>query len=95
MSWYHDIIMKYLRNEIELGAAVRAARHLRKMTQAELATKARVSRSFIITLERGQGPRAEIGRVLRVLKALGFRLTLEEDTTPDFAQALQQLLDRD
>lgn len=95
MSQYHDITMDYLRNEIELGAAIRTARRSRKMTQMQLAAKAQVSRSFLITLERGQGPRAEIGRVLRVLRALGLRLALEDDTTPDFSQALQQLLERD
>jgi transcriptional regulator with XRE-family HTH domain len=62
------------------------------MTQAELAQKARVSRSFIIGLERGTNQGAEAGRIFLVLKALGLRLTVEEDTSPTFEEAFQDLL---
>jgi hypothetical protein len=62
------------------------------MTQVELAGKAHVSRSFIIGLERGTNQGAEAGRVFLVLKALGLRLVVEEDTSPTFEEALQDLL---
>ena len=53
-----------------LGAAVRSARKRHGLTQARLAATAKVSRLFVIELEAGH-PRAELGKVLSVLDALG------------------------
>lgn len=93
MSWYGDIV-DFVRNEIELGQAVRDARKGLGWTQATLAEKAQVSRAYVITLEQGAGARAELGRALRVIRALGAQLALVPDPTPSYSDALTQLLDR-
>lgn len=85
-------MQQMMRNEIELGHALKAERLRRGMTQAELAELAHVSRAFIIGIERGTAHRAEIGRVFRVIRALGFGVTMLQDETPDFTEALRQLL---
>lgn len=53
----------------DVGAAIRAARRARGMTQAELAAHAGVGRQWLVALERGH-PRAELGKVLTVLQTL-------------------------
>lgn len=59
----------YIESAEGLGATIRQARKRQALTQAELAQLADVSRSFIIDLEDGH-PRAELGKVLSVLRAL-------------------------
>ena len=61
----------------ELGLAVRRARADRGWTQAELASRARVGRPWLSELETGKRT-AELGRVLSVLDALGFAITLTD-----------------
>lgn len=53
-----------------LARIVRATRTRRRLTQAQLAEAAGVSRLFVIEIEKGH-PRAEIGKVLTLLDALG------------------------
>ena len=53
-----------------LARIVRATRTQRRLTQAQLAEAAGVSRLFVIEIEKGH-PRAEIGKVLTLLGALG------------------------
>lgn len=62
--------VKGLTNEIELGAVLRDRRKRAGLTQARLAELARVSRAFVIDLEKGRRPRAELNRVLSVVRAL-------------------------
>lgn len=58
-------------NTVEaVGQAVREARREQGLTQGELASKANVGRRFIVELEAGH-LRAELGKVLKVLEALG------------------------
>lgn len=52
-----------------VGAAIRDERKAQNLTQAQLAKKANVSRSFLIELEEGH-PGAALGRVLNVFGAL-------------------------
>lgn len=56
-----------------LGARTRAVRRERGLTQAQLAVAAQVSRSFVNELENGHA-RAELGKVIDVLQALGLQL---------------------
>jgi transcriptional regulator with XRE-family HTH domain len=86
--------MNPIRNENELGQAVRVIRRSRGLTQTELAAKAQVSRAFLISFERGTAPRAEIGRAFRVLRVLGMQLELTAEKPFDFADALHQLIQR-
>jgi HTH-type transcriptional regulator / antitoxin HipB len=53
----------------ELGLAIRERRRDLGMAQLELATQVGVSRQWISDVERGK-PRAEVGLVLRTLRAL-------------------------
>jgi y4mF family transcriptional regulator len=66
----------------DLGALVRSARTSRGMTQADLAHELRISRDWIVRLEKGH-PRLEAQRVLDALLVLG--LTLDVQPTPQTA----------
>jgi len=63
-----------LRTVRDLGALIRDARTTRDWTQTDLAERAKVSRQWLVSIERGQHSRAEIGMLLRVLKTLGVEL---------------------
>lgn len=77
-------IMRRISTPTDLGAAVREARTAAHLTQAELATRAGVSREWLIGLERGARPRAELTKILGVLSALDQPLMLgrEESAEP-------------
>lgn len=61
---------KYIDTVDRLAVVIQTARRERGWTQQILAEHAGVGRRLIIDLEAGH-PRAEIGKVLRVLKVLG------------------------
>lgn len=63
------------------------------MTQAELAERAGVSRRWLIALERGRGQRAELGKILDTLDALGLDLTVTraQGRTSELAALLADL----
>jgi len=63
-----------IKSSEDLGGAVREARLASGLTQQQLATAARVSRKLIVELEAGH-QRAELGKALMVLSALGIGLT--------------------
>jgi HTH-type transcriptional regulator/antitoxin HipB len=69
-----------IRTPRDLGAAVRDRRRALQLDQAALASRAGVSRQWIIALERGK-PGAELGLVLRTLKALDLRLDVNAEPT--------------
>ena len=60
----------------QLGAALRSARKHLKLTQPELALAAGVGVRFIVDLEAGK-PTLRLETVLRVIEALGGKITLE------------------
>ena len=62
------------RTAAEVGQFVRAQRKMQGLTQADLATKAGVSRDWLVRLEQGHH-RLELGRVMAVTEALGFGVT--------------------
>jgi HTH-type transcriptional regulator/antitoxin HipB len=62
----------------DLIAAARGRRLDLGLSQAELAARAHVSRQWISQFEAGK-PAAELGLVIRLLDALGLRLSLTED----------------
>lgn len=76
----------------ELGAQLRAARRAAGLTQAQVAASANVSRAFVIDLEQGKRPGAELSRVLAVARALDRSFALVEDARPSFDAALDDLL---
>lgn len=57
----------------DLGALVRSARTARGMTQADLAAQLRMSRDWVVRLEKGH-PRLEAQRVLDALRLVGVSL---------------------
>lgn len=60
-----------------LGAAIRHYRKEASLTQAELAAMAGINRTYLSDLERGHKTE-QSRRILRVLRRLGVRMTLEE-----------------
>jgi transcriptional regulator with XRE-family HTH domain len=60
-----------------LGTAIRHYRRAAGLSQAELAEMVGVHRSYLSDLERGQSSE-QVKRLLRILKQLGVRITLEE-----------------
>jgi HTH-type transcriptional regulator / antitoxin HipB len=60
-----------------LGQAIRHYRRARGLTQAELANRAGLNRTYLSALEQGQETE-QLKRLLRVLRLLGVRVTLEE-----------------
>lgn len=70
--------MAQVKTMSDLGALVRSARTARGMTQADLAAELRMSRDWVVRLERGH-PRLEAQRVLDALRVLGVSL---EATAP-------------
>ena len=78
-----------IRTPQDLGAALRDGRRARELTQAELARAAGVSREWLIGVEQGHRPRAELEKVLAVLAALGLPLIVGETPHPAAAPAPQ------
>jgi len=60
-----------------LGAAIRHYRQAVGLTQAELAERAGLNRTYLSDLEQGRETE-QVRRILRVLKQLGVRMTLEK-----------------
>jgi HTH-type transcriptional regulator/antitoxin HipB len=67
-----------IRNIKDLGAYLRGRRIELGMDQATLAEKARTSRKWLIEVENGK-PGAELGLVLRTLRALDVAVDLSAD----------------
>lgn len=61
---------------IRFGLGMRALRHRRRWTQAQLAAKGNVSRSVIWRIERGHADRVSVHVLVRVAAALGARIDL-------------------
>jgi HTH-type transcriptional regulator / antitoxin HipB len=62
-----------------LGAAIKALRLERGMTQARLAQAAEVSRRWVGEVEAGSRVSADLARVLRVLDVLDAPLMVRDD----------------
>jgi transcriptional regulator with XRE-family HTH domain len=59
-----------------LGAAIRHYRLQSGLSQAELAERAGLNRTYLSNLEQGKETE-QVRRILRMLKELGVRMTLE------------------
>ncbi|HVU90744.1 MAG TPA: helix-turn-helix domain-containing protein [Jatrophihabitans sp.] len=62
----------------ELGLLVRERRQDLRLSQAELAARAGVSREWLVAVEKGHA-RAELGKLLALLAELGLSLDLSPD----------------
>jgi len=67
---------------LDPGAAIRAARRRRGLTQRDLALIAGTGERFIVDLEAGKAT-AQLGRTLAVIAALGLRLSLADPRHDD------------
>lgn len=65
----------YIKDAIDLGFAIRAARKERGYTQQELADACGCSIMYLSNLERGK-PTAELGIALRIVSLLGMDIEL-------------------
>lgn len=83
MSPYGDIVPEptYLaaRSLPRLGSAIRRLRHDRGWTQADLAERAGVTRQWVVAIEKGDTPGAEIALVMRALDALNASLVVRDE----------------
>lgn len=61
----------------DLAATIRYRRAELRLTQSELAARSGTGRRFVADIESGH-PRAETGKVLAVLTALGLELSTEQ-----------------
>lgn len=66
--------MPSISTPVELGAVIRDAREQHGWTQTDLAHRAKVTRQWVIRMEKGRHSKAEIGLVLAVLNVLGLPL---------------------
>ena len=64
----------------EAGPLVRELREERGYTQAELARRARVSRTFVIDVEAGK-PTVETAKFMDIFQALGFEIAIRDRET--------------
>jgi HTH-type transcriptional regulator/antitoxin HipB len=69
----------FIRTASDLGALIRERRLKLGLDQIDLARKAGTSRKWLVEVENGK-PRAEIGLILRTLKALGVALAAADTT---------------
>jgi transcriptional regulator with XRE-family HTH domain len=60
-----------------LGAAIRHYRQQSGLSQAELAERAGLNRTYLSNLEQGKETE-QVKRILRILKQLGVRMTLDK-----------------
>jgi HTH-type transcriptional regulator / antitoxin HipB len=70
----------FIRTASDLGALIRERRLKLGLDQITVARKAGTSRKWLIEVESGK-PRAEIGLILRTLKALGVTLAATDTTS--------------
>lgn len=62
---------------VSIGEQIARRRKALKLSQAELAGRARVSRATLDSLENGRAPELGFSKVTRLLAALGLELRLE------------------
>jgi HTH-type transcriptional regulator / antitoxin HipB len=92
VSTYGDMEVRVeIRSPADLGSTVRGRRTELRLTQADVAEAAGVSRAWLIDLEKGK-PTVELSRVLGVLDALGLTVDLRpaDSTSPDSPSALTE-----
>lgn len=67
----------------KLGMAIRTLRTDRRLTQAQLAAAAGVSRQWVVAVESGTKNGLEIGRLLHLLDTLDASLMVRDDLVND------------
>jgi HTH-type transcriptional regulator / antitoxin HipB len=75
-----NIVIYTVSNPPALGRTVRETRRALGLTQPKLALSAGVGVRFLVDIEKGK-PTAQIGKIMRVLAALGIELQLSPPNT--------------
>lgn len=75
-TYYHIMRSRRVSGTQGIGAAIREERLEHELTQAQLASRAHVSREWLSGVERGERTGAELSKVLRVLSALDLELSI-------------------
>jgi len=78
---------------ISLGEQIAAHRKKLKLSQAELARKAAISRATLDALENGRAGEVGFSKVAKLLAALGLELTLH--TASSHRPTLDELIEED
>jgi len=81
-----------LRSAEQLGLTIRLKRKEKDLSQSTLAELLGVERKWVLRLEAGN-PKAELGLVLKALKALGIRASLSDEAGPPHPRASTSRLD--
>ena len=68
-----------VRTPVDIGLAIRSRRRELNLDQEALAKLVKVSRQWIVEVERGKA-RAEIGLILRTIYSLGLALSIDTET---------------
>lgn len=84
----------HIRTPRDLGLVIADRRRQLGLDQADLARRAGVSRQWIIAIEKGK-PRAELGLVLRTLRALDVDIWLGELPSAETEHAPRPRIDLD
>lgn len=79
----------HIKSAIDLGRMVRLSRNQKGWSQTELAEKLGTSQRWVSEIENGKS-RAELGRVLKCLRALD--VTLEARIGPDLPSTIGRLI---
>jgi transcriptional regulator with XRE-family HTH domain len=74
----------------DLGIKIRQARKGKKLTQAQLANMAGISRKTLGQIETGTVPDIGIRKVMRMLEVLGLELSLRPAGAPPTLEELQK-----
>jgi transcriptional regulator with XRE-family HTH domain len=82
-SSYGDIQRSAVYTVREAAAVVRELREATGLTQQELASRARVSRSFVADVEAGK-PSVEASKLFDVFNALGHEIAVRNVETGEF-----------
>ncbi len=77
MSYNKDIMQIVLRRPEDLGTAIAEFRVASGLTQAELAAKVSLHRTYLSNIERGEAPEF-VRRYFALLEALGLHITITE-----------------
>jgi transcriptional regulator with XRE-family HTH domain len=78
---------------VSIGAHIAGRRKSLKLTQAELAVKAGVSRATLDALENGRAGELGFSKIARLLTALGLELTVQ--TASSHRPTLDELIEED
>jgi transcriptional regulator with XRE-family HTH domain len=82
--------MEDIQDISDIGPALRVLRLKRGLTQRRLSELADLSRTRLSVIEKGAAQNIEVATLLRLLGALGARMTFELGTRPNLLQILRQ-----